>query len=66
MLREYYSYEEITWIPIRSLMGKIDEFKPRLQEIAKRQEQERLKAELEGKRRQQQQQMQQRRGSKRY
>jgi len=50
MLRDYWTYEEIQTMPIRGLLDEIDYFTPKLKEIARRQEEERLKAELEGKR----------------
>ena len=60
MLKEYYTYDEITAMPIRNLFAEIDKFSPKLKEIARRQEQERIKAELEGRRKQK---IQQRRGA---
>ena len=46
MLKDYFSWEELTWMPIKDLMGWINFFQPKFQEIAKRQQQERLEAEL--------------------
>ena len=50
MLRDYYAYEDISMIPIRDLLGIIDYFKPKLAEIAKRQQNDMLQMELQGKR----------------
>lgn len=65
MLKEFYTYEEITWMPIRGLFDEIDKFHPKLKEIARRQEEARLKAELEGKKNNQRLQQQQHRGGRR-
>ena len=46
MLKDYFSWEELSWMPIKDLMGWISFFQPKFQEIAKRQAQERLEAEL--------------------
>jgi len=61
MLRDYYTFEEITGMPIRGLFDEIEKFQPKLKEIARRQENARLQAELEGKRQRTQQNLQQRR-----
>lgn len=65
MLKEYYTFDEITWMPIGGLFREINNFKPKMREIARRQEQARLQAELEGKRKQKLQYQQQHRGEKR-
>ena len=46
MLKDYYTYEEITWMPLKDLMRQIEIFKPRFREIAQRQQQERMKQEF--------------------
>ena len=50
VLRDYRSYDEILSMPIRNLLDEVNFFSPKIKEIAKRQETEQLKAELEGKR----------------
>lgn len=50
MLKDYNSWEELSWMPIKDLMDRINFFQPKFQEIAKRQAQERLEAELTQKR----------------
>lgn len=61
MLEKYYTFDEITQMPLMNLFAEIELFKPKLKEIARRQEQARLQAELEGKRKQKLQAAQQRR-----
>ena len=46
MLKEYNTYDELSWMPIKDLMDRIGFFQPKFQEIARRQSQERLQAEL--------------------
>lgn len=48
-LRDYWSYEDLFDMPIRNVIAEVEFITPKLNEIAKRQEQERLKAELQGK-----------------
>ena len=48
-LRDYWSYENIFDMPIRNVIAEVEFITPKLNEIARRQEQERLKAELQGK-----------------
>lgn len=48
-LREYYTYEELNNMPIRYLIAEVEYITPKLQEIARRQEQDRLRAEMTGK-----------------
>lgn len=48
VLRDYYTYEEILWMPLRDVMAKVKFFTPKLKEIARYQEGERLKAEMTG------------------
>ena len=55
MMKDFWSYEDITYMPIKNLFTLIKYYTPKLKEIAKQQEAARLKAELEGKRRQQRQ-----------
>ena len=49
VLRDYWSYEDLFNMPIRNVIAEVEFITPKLNEIAKRQEQERLKAELQGK-----------------
>ena len=49
MLKDYYSYQELQWMPLRNLIDKVAEFKPRFQEIARRQQSEMLSQQLFGK-----------------
>ena len=51
MMKDYYSYEDLLWMPLKHIMRVINEFKPRFQEIARRQQQEAQKQALEGKKR---------------
>ena len=67
MLKDYFTYDDIREMPIKNLMDWIEFHKPKMAEIAKRQAQERMKAELENKKRAQsqrraEQQRQQRHG----
>ena len=50
VMRDYWSYDEILHMPLRNIIEEINYFMPKLKEIAKRQEEERVKAELAGKR----------------
>ena len=50
MLKDYYSYEEMSWMPLRNIMENIAKFKPRFKEIARRQQQAQLQQQMEGKR----------------
>lgn len=50
MLKEYNSFDELSWMPIKDLMDRYKFFQPKFQEIAKRQQQERIEAELMQKR----------------
>jgi hypothetical protein len=50
VLKDYRSYEEINATPLRDVIEEIAYFTPKLKEIARQQEAERLKAELAGKR----------------
>lgn len=52
MLKDYWTHEDITCIPIKNLLGLIKYYTPKFREIAKQQEAARIKAELEGKQRQ--------------
>lgn len=52
MMKDYWSYEDITCMPIKNLLDLVRYYTPKLREIAKQQEAARLKAELEGKRKQ--------------
>ena len=44
--REYFSYSEITMIPVRNLLRWVDFLTPKLKEIAKRQETDKIKNAL--------------------
>ena len=46
MLKEFNTWEELSWFPIKDLMDRINFMQPKFQEIARRQAQERLEAEL--------------------
>jgi len=50
MLKDYNSWEELTWMPIKDLLDRIQFFQPKFKEIADRQAKERLEAELAQKR----------------
>ena len=50
MLKDYYDWDRISWIPIKDLFERFEFFRPKFQEIARRQSQERLEAELMQKR----------------
>ena len=49
MLRDYYTYEDISMFPLRDLFHTIDYFKPKFQEIAQRQQRDAMALELQGK-----------------
>lgn len=49
-LNEYYTFEELGQMPLKDLVEVIEYFKPKFREIAQRQEAEKLKMELAGKR----------------
>lgn len=49
MLKEYYTFEEINWMPIKSVLQEIEYFKPKMKEIARAQETKKLEMELMGK-----------------
>ena len=50
VLRDFRSYEDISKTPLRNVIEEIEYFTPKLKEIARQQEADRLKAELAGKR----------------
>lgn len=50
VLRDYWTYEEINQMPLRDVIAEVEYFTPKLKEIARQQEADRLKAELAGKR----------------
>ncbi|MCM1295174.1 MAG: hypothetical protein NC311_06505 [Muribaculaceae bacterium] len=56
MMKDFWTYEDILCMPIKSLLKEVKYFTPKLREIAKQQEAARVKAELEGKQRQKRQQ----------
>lgn len=49
MLKDYYSYEEISYMPLKDLFRIVEYFRPKLQEIARRQSEQQLELELQGK-----------------
>ena len=49
VLRDFRYYEDLNNTPLRDIIEEIEYFTPKLNEIARRQEAERLKAELAGK-----------------
>ena len=50
VLRDYWSYDEIANMPLRDVISETEYFTPKLREIARRQQNEQLHAELAGKR----------------
>lgn len=48
-LKDYWSYEQLGYMPIRDLTDQLDFFMPKLKEIANRQANNRVQAELTGK-----------------
>ena len=64
MLEKYYTFDEITQMPLKDLFAEIELFKPKLKAIARQQEQARLQAELEGKRQQKLQEIRRRPGGR--
>ena len=52
MLKDYYTYEEITMMPLSGLFTLIEYFRPKLREIARQQQSKALELELTGKNRQ--------------
>lgn len=49
VLKDYWSYEELSYMPIRDIIDEVNYFTPKLRQIAKQQETVRLQAELAGK-----------------
>ena len=49
VLKDYWSYEELSYMPIRDIIDEVNYFTPKLRQIAKQQETTRLQAELAGK-----------------
>lgn len=49
MLKEAWTYQELASMPIRDLLDEVHYITPKLKEIARQRESERLKAELAGK-----------------
>lgn len=49
VLKDYWSYEDIYNMPLRDVINEVNYFMPKLREIARRQERDRLEAELSGK-----------------
>lgn len=50
LLRDFWSYDQIFYMPIRDMIAEVEYFTPKLKEIARRQEADRLQMELTGKR----------------
>lgn len=49
VLKDYWSYEELSYMPLRDIIDEVNYFTPKLRQIAKQQETARLQAELAGK-----------------
>lgn len=49
-MKDYWSYEDLLWMPLRDCIENVEYFMPKMKEIARQQEAERLKSELTGKR----------------
>lgn len=52
MLKDYYTYEDISMVPIKDLLALIEYFKPKLRDIANRQARDTLMLEMQGKKNQ--------------
>lgn len=48
-LKDYYTYEALSYMPLRDLTDNLEFFMPKLKAIAERQQNARLQAELTGK-----------------
>lgn len=49
VMKEFWSYDELYQMPIRDVLDQLNYFMPKMKEIARRQEAERLKLELTNK-----------------
>lgn len=49
LMKDYWSYEALLWMPLRDCIENVEYFMPKMKEIARQQETERLKSELTGK-----------------
>jgi len=49
ILKDYHSYDDIMSTPLRDIIDDIEYFTPKLKEITRRQEADRLRAEFSGK-----------------
>ncbi|MCM1230134.1 MAG: hypothetical protein NC489_08375 [Ruminococcus flavefaciens] len=49
--RDYWSYEEITMMPIRNVLRWVDYITPKMKEVAKRQATDQMKNDLMGQKR---------------
>lgn len=47
-LREFYPYESLYYMPIKNLMEEVEFITPKLNEIVRRQQADRMKAEMTG------------------
>lgn len=47
-LREFYPYESLYYMPIKNLMEEVEFITPKLNEIMRRQQADRMKAEMTG------------------
>lgn len=47
-LKDYWSYEQLGYMPIRDILDQLDFFLPKLKEISNRQANNRMQAELTG------------------
>ena len=48
-LRDYYTYEALYYMPIKNLIEEVEYITPKLNEIARRQQADRIRAEMAGK-----------------
>lgn len=51
-LKDYYSYEQISCMPMRVILGELDFMRPKIKEIMRAQANATLQAELSGQRHQ--------------
>lgn len=49
-MKDYWDYNSLYWMPLRDCIEQVEYFMPKMKEIARQQEAERLKSELTGKR----------------
>nr|DAO98248.1 MAG TPA: hypothetical protein [Bacteriophage sp.] len=48
LMKDFWSYNDLYWMPLRDCIEQVEEFMPRMKEIARQQEAERLKSEFTG------------------